>query len=278
VTFIGGALDITTSRPLASLPRIDCLVRERADSPRYYQNPALRPHRQVAIQITLSGHGMAWPSSGGAVLLPPGSALCFVTGRKQLHYGFPPQGGEVWDFVYANLAGSTARAIVDDLTARHGHRIDLGRKHPLIKALLTRLPAQARRHQRWTASESAGLAWDMLEALIQAAEHTDDDPELLDHAMRLLIRDLSTPPDIATVAAAIGCSREHLTRRFRSEIGRTPAAWQREQRLRHAGTLLRSGTSVTDTARRTGFATTSHFIQAFKKSHGTTPATYARQA
>jgi AraC-like DNA-binding protein len=275
VTSILAALDVTTSRPLASLPRVDCIVRERATSPAYRIDARGRPRVQLAVQIGLGGRGEVQAANGRRQELLPGSALVFVTGMP-VRYGFPGGGGEPWDFVYANLDGSAAIAVGRDLVARRGHRIELGRHHPLISALLDRLPSTGRRHLRWSAGESARVAWDLVQALVDAAEREDEDPALLDRAMALLIADPARPSDVGSVAAALGLSREYLSRRFAQELGRSPAAWQREQRLRHAAGLLRGERPVAEVAQRCGFATASHFIQAFKRLYAQTPARYAR--
>ena len=277
MTSILGALDITTSRPLASLPRIDCIVHEVAHGPAYRPRSMDRPRSQLAIQIGLGGRGEVRGLDGRLRDLPPGSALVFLSGTP-VDYGFPAAGGEPWEFVYANIDGAAALAIGRDLVAHRGHRIDLGRQHPLIPALLDRLPEDGRRHLRWSAAESARVAWDLIQAVIAAAERGDEDPTLIDRAMHLLGADPAAPSDIATVAAQLGVSREHLSRRFSHELGQSPAAWQREQRLRHAALLLRGGRPVAEVAGRCGFATASHFIHAFKGLTGMTPMRYVRGA
>lgn len=273
VTIILRALDITTNRPLPALPHLDSLVHERAESSAYHQDASNRQAPQVAVQITLHGSGFAATPTHD-IRLPPGSALCFVT-QRPLRYGQPANAAEPWEFLYANINGAAAIAIAEGLITAHGHRFDLGRSHPLVRSLLERLPERGRRHLRWNAAESARVSGDLLQALIDAVPASEES-DLLDEAMHLLLSDLAAPLDVANVAARLGVSREHLTRHFAKELGCSPAAWQRDQRLRHACSLLRGGCAVAETATRCGFATPSHFIQSFKRQRGVTPARYAR--
>lgn len=79
--------------------------------------------------------------------------------------------------------------------------------------------------------------------------------------------------DLAEVA---GLSAWHFLRTFKAEVGMPPHAFQNEQRIRHAKTLLEAGTSLVDTALATGFYDQSHFSRKFKAHVGVTPRRYQR--
>lgn len=269
-----GALRVTTSHPLATLPRILDIVRERAEAPSY-RNRASQPAMKLAVQIGLSGRGEVIGCNGRRCDLPPGSALIYVKGTG-VEYGCPLRSREPWEFVYANIMGEAAVAIGHEVISQHGNRIDLGLRHPLIAALLSRVPDGDIRRVRWTAAENARISWEIIQALVNAAERDDEDLTLIDEAIQLLTARPEAPSDVATVARQLGVSREYLSRRFSQELGCSPAMWQREQRLHHARMLLKSGCAVADVAQRCGFSTASHFIQTFKRQYGATPAAYAR--
>ncbi|MFK8844084.1 helix-turn-helix transcriptional regulator [Streptomyces sp. Ac-502] len=78
------------------------------------------------------------------------------------------------------------------------------------------------------------------------------------------------------LAAAAGCSRFALYRAYRAEFGLTPSDYQRQLRLRHARTLLRSGAAPVDAASATGFADRAHFSRWFQRVYGITPGTFRR--
>ena len=80
------------------------------------------------------------------------------------------------------------------------------------------------------------------------------------------------------LAAAAGASKFHLSRRFATEVGCPPHAYQNRVRVRRACELLRAGAGVGETARRAGFSDASHLSRHFKRQMGTTPGQYAADA
>ena len=241
--------------------------------PSYRVRANTRRHTYLVVQISLSGCGEVIGLDGRRRDVPPGTALVLVTGTE-VEYGFPRSAKEPWEVMYIDIAGTAAIDAGNELVECHGHCIELGLTHPIIKTLLSRVPDGDVHHARWRASESARLSWDVIHALINSCERDDRDLTLIDKAMHLLSQDFAMPMDVGTVAKTLGVSREYLSRRFSRELGCSPAAWQREQRLHHATLLLKSGTSVGEVATSCGFATTSHFTHTFKAHYGETPSRY----
>ncbi len=102
---------------------------------------------------------------------------------------------------------------------------------------------------------------------------TPRDPRLLD-ACELVQDDLSQGRTLRGLAAAVGTSERTLTRLFRTEFGTTYPQWRTNLRIFHSMIHLAQGASVTETAQRCGWASTSAFIDTFKRSMGQTPGTY----
>ena len=74
------------------------------------------------------------------------------------------------------------------------------------------------------------------------------------------------------LARGAGHSLSTFKRRFHVATGLTPAAWLREQRLVRARVLLETtDRTVTDIALDSGFASVSHFVQAFRRQRRVTP-------
>lgn len=240
----------------------------------YRHEPWRRPPGAVAVQVTLSGCGAAWPATGRQpVLIPRGRALIFRAGVDRLVYGMPPEGG-AWSFVYANLYGAAALAMAGDLIAAHGHVLAATPDHPAVRALIALDAGRERGHLRLGAARAARLACDLLLMLADAAEPERPD-RLADAARAALARRLADPLAVTAAARELGVSREHLSRAFSRAHGEAPVAWLRRQRLDHAATLLADhDLPVAEVARRSGFATASHFVHAFRLVRGVTPGAY----
>ncbi|WP_416896272.1 MAG: helix-turn-helix domain-containing protein [Minwuia sp.] len=81
---------------------------------------------------------------------------------------------------------------------------------------------------------------------------------------------------IADVAASLDCSREHLTRRFRDQIGHGPKTVARIFRHRNvcrlAGELDFDWAAI---AHETGYADQAHLVREFSRMQGRTPTAWA---
>ena len=66
-----------------------------------------------------------------------------------------------------------------------------------------------------------------------------------------------------------------MERLFLVETKMTVGEWRRRLRLLHGVRLLAGGESVTNVAFDAGYASTSAFIAAFKRTFGMTPSRYA---
>ncbi|WP_244951273.1 AraC family transcriptional regulator [Ruania zhangjianzhongii] len=94
-----------------------------------------------------------------------------------------------------------------------------------------------------------------------------------------LCRQYLAVPDLAVGnsqwAREAGMSERTLTRKFRDEIGMSPAAWRSRARLLAAIPLLRHQ-SVTDVAARLGYATPAAFSYAFTRAFHVAPSRLSR--
>ncbi|SEG26153.1 transcriptional regulator, AraC family [Actinacidiphila yanglinensis] len=106
---------------------------------------------------------------------------------------------------------------------------------------------------------------------------TARDPRLA-HACRLVLDDLGVPRTMTSLARRVGVGERTLTRLFRAEFGMTYPQWRTNTRVFHAMIQLAEGASVTATARRCGWATTSAFIDTFARTMGQTPGAYRAAA
>jgi AraC-like DNA-binding protein len=259
------------------LPRLSELAVESA-GPGYRHQPWLRAPGQVAVQVTLAGCGAAWLQTDRAPqLIPRGRALIFRTGSDRLIYGLPPSSGN-WRFVYANCGGTAALAMAEDLISAHGHVLAARPEHPAVRALVA-LDAGRARHGDLLLdpARAARLTCDLLLMLAESAPPLETSGTLAAAALAELGQRLTDSQAIATTARVLGVSREHLSRSFTRAYGESPVSWLRRRRIDQAKVLLADArSSMSEIAAHCGFATASHFVQAFRRLTGVTPGGYRR--
>lgn len=80
--------------------------------------------------------------------------------------------------------------------------------------------------------------------------------------------------DLEALAAASGASARTLQRLFKAETGLRLSEWRRKLRLLEAASLLSAGATVTEAGFAAGYASTSAFVNAFRRRLGRTPLRY----
>lgn len=89
---------------------------------------------------------------------------------------------------------------------------------------------------------------------------------------------LGDPPSLDEMAGEIGVSRRHFSRAFKQSTGKSPHAFVAAHRLERAVDLLRTTEhSATEIALECGFASSSHFTYAFKRTYGMGPLEFRRR-
>jgi len=108
--------------------------------------------------------------------------------------------------------------------------------------------------------------------------HAGTDP-LVGPALRLIHEHPEKPWTVANLAAAVGCSRAVLARRFTELVGEPPIGFLTGWRLALGADLLRAGDdTIAAVARRVGYSTPFAFSSAFKRAYGFSPDEHRRQA
>ena len=96
------------------------------------------------------------------------------------------------------------------------------------------------------------------------------------HAQEALNRRFREPTSLDELAREVHCSPYHLARVFRRETGRTIHAYLVQLRLREALERLDRATDLTQLALSLGFASHSHFTDAFRGTYGVSPSSLRR--
>lgn len=99
--------------------------------------------------------------------------------------------------------------------------------------------------------------------------------ERVEQVIFLLKQNLAAPPSLEELGRKIGCSHFYLSRIFSGQTGQTITQYLRRLRMEKAAELLRSREyNVTEAALEVGYASLSHFSQAFHEAFGCCPGLY----
>jgi len=119
----------------------------------------------------------------------------------------------------------------------------------------------------------------LLDELVGAPDVPLQLPMPRDDRARRVAGFLQEAPDddasVAELSRRAGASRRTIERLFLAEARMTVGEWRRRLRLLHGVRLLAGGESVTNAAIDAGYASTSAFIAAFKRTFGVTPSRYS---
>lgn len=108
--------------------------------------------------------------------------------------------------------------------------------------------------------------------------HAERD-ELVGPALRLIHHHPEHGWTVANLAAAVGCSRAALARRFTELVGEPPISFLTGWRLALAADLLGSrNDTIATVARQVGYSTPFAFSSAFKRAYGVSPNAHRRAA
>lgn len=92
---------------------------------------------------------------------------------------------------------------------------------------------------------------------------------------------LENPGEVESVDAwlsEVAASRKTIERLFVSETGMTPSRWLRHVRILHAISQLATGEKVSSVAFNMGYKSSSAFSYMFRRTLGTSPSDFCREA
>jgi AraC-like DNA-binding protein len=238
----------------------------RAGAPYWWDNRPRRDGAVVVYQETIAGD-CALCAAGRTWRAPPGTALLFAHGEDS-DYGVPPDLAGPYLLRWATCTGAGLRAHWDWLRAHHGHAVPVA---GLAAAAADRLFADlgAGRPADVHALVS-GLAESL--ALARCARLSP-----VEAATEALLADPFRPIDMAQLARAHGCSREHLVRTFTTRTGTPPGRWLAARRAERALTLL-AGTDLTvaAVAAQVGLGSAHVLARLLRRRTGRGPAGWRR--
>lgn len=139
-----------------------------------------------------------------------------------------------------------------------------------------------RDHGAAVAAQAARISVMPLERESHQAQHVVHAPPAgdgssLEPLLRWLDRNPHEPLSLARLARRAAMSPRNLSRRFRQQVGTTPARWVTTVRIRRAQELLETTSlPVERIAADVGFGSTATFRDRFQRAVGTSPQAYRR--
>lgn len=253
---------------------------QRADAQDLYIPPAGK-HCIIVRRGPTTGlvqrHGNEMRSSrwrAGEVLLLPAHTPSFwrtELPRDNWHLDLSPQ----W---LQKVSGQDGGAIA--------LRSSFGQSDPmlaqLVQVLLLALNDNSALHPEFADGIASCVAIHLLEHY-RAPAGAPASPALLSarqlrRVQAMVLDNLEQPLPVQALAAEVQLSAYHFARCFKATCGLTPHQFVLQQRMKRArALLLESGDTVAEIARRLGFASVSHFSQAFAKHWGVTPLKFRQQ-
>lgn len=228
------------------------------------------PRRRLADHelILVRSGTLALAEDGVDLTAGPGQAVLLVAGRE--HAGtadYPPDLSFYWLHFRCR-----ARTVLARLPQRLNPR-----RPELLAALLHRYLDD--RIAGVQTPAAAGLAVHLMLAELAAAPAPPQPAApLVGRAEAWIGHHYQDGISTREVAAALGCSPDHLGRVFRHCTGRTVVAAIAERRLREVRQRLRdSGANVAVIARAAGFRDLTNFRRLFRQRHGCTPGAFRAQ-
>ena len=228
-------------------------------------------HEDCLFQYTLHGEGCFQTlPDGRTIVLQPGTGFLAELPSETRYW---LEKGTQWGFFYVILNGHMARALVRDLINRHGHIWTLPIEHPALQ-IIRDVHLRVTDGRIPDGFELAIAGYSLLMELFRSGPHPARKQSApVAQALELMEREYADSAlSMARIAEAAGCSRYHLSRRFRTETGSSPYARLQEIRIRHALQQV-TGTAqpIKVIAANCGYRDTANFCREFKRRTLKTP-------
>ena len=226
-------------------------------------------------QYTISGCG-AIKFDGETHLLKPGMAFLVTVPDDHIYY--LPENSERWEFLYLTGTGKALIDLTCSIQKKFGKILHHTPNSQVVRKTLETI-------QRYkgkplpdicTTSAMAYEFWMMILHELSTGNIEKNTVSLMERVVDYLQKNLhKTPCDVTELAAAVGYSRAHFTRKFSEECGISPGKFLLDWRLRIAAQMLATDYSqIKSIAWQSGFTDVSHFCRVFKQKYGLSPKNF----
>jgi AraC-like DNA-binding protein len=151
------------------------------------------------------------------------------------------------------------------------------RSHPEIGEVVSALYREHHSRDSYSADACRSLSELLITSLARSAGNVQypNVSHLVSQAQGALLEADEENCSVEAVAERLFVSTAWLTKKFRSEVGQTPAAWVLERKMANAKRLLgMTDEPITDIAFQLGFSSSQYFATAFRRVTGRSPSEY----
>ena len=261
----------TVLRPLNSLAVPEVVVYEEQSSPAYCCDGSKRFEDGAQLSITLRGRG-AIRINGEEHILTPGKAFLHNHNDPAVCYFYPPDGTEVWNFLWLAFYGGNTAELVREINDCYGYIFDVPPESNLVTSL-QEYKKYSGEVQILTPTEGAFLVSNMLNELCRKySAPVSGNAGLIGAVQSLINSDPGSDLQVEKIAGKFNISREHLSRIFVQETTFTLHEYIIRTRLKLAlDLLLHTRLSGKEIADRCGWHDYSNFYRIFKEHFAHSP-------
>lgn len=231
------------------------------------------------ITITLEGRGILKVGKQKFECVP-GTAFLYRDNDPEVSYYFPADSRNKWRFVWINFMGESSNNIISEINRIYGYHFSIGKNSELEKKLLS--------YHKFAGStflqnslDAAQMFFELLGMLCQPNDKklnwTPQNHQIADVQNEIQTA-FAESLTISALAKKLGISREHLSKKFHMQTGRTLQDYREEQRLNEALTLLlKSNISCKEIATLCHYGSYSSFFRSFKKHYNISPEEFRKK-
>jgi len=241
------------------------------------------PHPLLLVRLRT--HGRSRIRSGHSVFdltLAPGQVDVFGTGFHMDHGWWDCTPGEV---LAVELVPERVHATLGEETPCVDPPTRLSVRDPVLEALFTCMRTEVASGCTSGRLFAEGLSLSLLARLrelygssqLRAPTSRKLSPRQLQDAMAFIEANLGADLSLAALGRQLSMSSSTFAKLFKASVGTTVHSFVLSRRLARAEILLKGEASLSEIALSVGFASQSHFTEAFRLRTGRTPARARRQ-
>ncbi|WPJ96457.1 AraC family transcriptional regulator [Coraliomargarita algicola] len=237
----------------------------------YFFDNYTRPRTPIACVIQRTRRGAAYLDDPQTRhIAQPGEAILFQHG-EDTRYGIPEDSELPYENQWVCISGEAAPELLRGLISHTGRKLSMPDGSRASRLLQTIIEHYQQRSFEDRFHEST-LAYTLLMACFRLSDTESTPLDIARQSQEYILSNYHRPFSQQDMAAHIGISREHISRRFKEAYGVSPGQYCCQFRMTRAKDLLSiSYAPISEIARQCGFADANSFTRAFKQCYGISP-------